>query len=289
VKSNFVCARVALAIASVLALGVLSAAATSPLNSPQGLAVAQNGDLYVANTGGNNILVYGPAHAQLAAQTIEVGISGPTAVALDPNGNVWVANAGNNSITEYSPTGVPSKNTITSGVSNPEAIAFDGIADLWVNNGFETLTMYAAFGQVPVQTLPGAPTGESGQYIQPLTAIASFGEFIFFGNNSSTTKTTLYPLLAGFTGPAGSLDAACYAAAFDGVGNLYCANQDGSLEIFYAAGEYGPSKQLVANVGFFPFGIALDKTRGFIYVSSAVNNEIAVYNTSGKLLTTIHN
>lgn len=62
---------------SVLLFTLNSAAATHPLNSPQGLAVASNGNLYVANNGGNNILVYGPAHVQMSAKTITKNISGP--------------------------------------------------------------------------------------------------------------------------------------------------------------------------------------------------------------------
>jgi uncharacterized protein (DUF952 family) len=34
-------------------------------------------------------------------------------------------------------------------------------------------------------------------------------------------------------------------------------------------------------------GMAIDNARGFIYVSNAKQNSIAVYNTKGKLLTTI--
>jgi hypothetical protein len=41
--------------------------------------------------------------------------------------------------------------------------------------------------------------------------------------------------------------------------------------------------------GFFPFGMAIDNTRGFIYVSNALGNSISVYNASGQLLTTITN
>lgn len=285
-KSNFVFVRFALA--SIFAFTTLSAAATNPLNNPSGLAVASNGNLYVANTAANNVLVYSPAHAQLVAKTITAGISAPTAVAFDSRGNLWVANASNNSITEYGPTGVQnSGNTITAGVSNPQAIAFDGIDDLWVNNGFETLTLYPALYHTPLSTIPGAPT--LGQYTQPFTAIASSGGFIVFGNNKTSDILTLFPLLASWPPTEFPLPETCSAATFDGAGNLYCANQDGSLEIFYAAGLFSQSKKLVANLGFFPWGIALDKGRGFVYVSSANNNEIAVYNTSGTLLTTIHN
>jgi DNA-binding beta-propeller fold protein YncE len=106
-KSTFAFARIAaVAVASILSFTSISIAASHPLNSPQGLAVAANGNLYVANTGGNQVLVYSPAHAQLTAKTITANISSPASVAFDPSGNVWVANTASSSITEYSSNGV---------------------------------------------------------------------------------------------------------------------------------------------------------------------------------------
>jgi hypothetical protein len=58
---------------------------------------------------------------------------------------------------------------------------------------------------------------------------------------------------------------------------------------FYPAGDVVHFKILVANMGFVPFGLAIDKTRGFIYVSNGIGNSIAVYNTTGTLLDTIKN
>jgi len=46
------------------------------------------------NTNGNNLLVYSPSHAQLAAKTISNQILAPAAVAFDPSGNLAIANWG---------------------------------------------------------------------------------------------------------------------------------------------------------------------------------------------------
>jgi hypothetical protein len=64
--------------------------------------------LYGANTNGNNVLVYSPSHAQLAAKTISNQILAPTAVAFDSSGNLTIAKGGNNTIEEYTPAGNPS-------------------------------------------------------------------------------------------------------------------------------------------------------------------------------------
>ena len=62
----------------------------------------------ICNTNGNNVLVYSPSHAQLAAKTISDPALAPTAVAFDSSGNLAIANAGNNTIVEYTPAGNPS-------------------------------------------------------------------------------------------------------------------------------------------------------------------------------------
>jgi hypothetical protein len=54
------------------------------LKQPAGLAVDAAGNLYVANFGLNNILVYSPKYVQLANKTIKQNISGLEAVAMDP-------------------------------------------------------------------------------------------------------------------------------------------------------------------------------------------------------------
>jgi DNA-binding beta-propeller fold protein YncE len=134
-----------LAILTVLSglLPVLGQAATSPLNYPYGLAINASGDLYVANTSGNNILIYSPSHLQTGS--ITQGTSGPNGVAVDPSGNLWVANGLSNSVTNYSPAGIQNTSaTITSGVNNPTAIAVDGLSDVLIVN---TITCWG-FGLV---------------------------------------------------------------------------------------------------------------------------------------------
>ena len=49
--------------AALMLCSLASFAATKPLNSPQGLALDSKGNLYVANNGGNQILIYTPARA----------------------------------------------------------------------------------------------------------------------------------------------------------------------------------------------------------------------------------
>jgi hypothetical protein len=47
------------------------------------------------------------------------------------------------------------------------------------------------------------------------------------------------------------------------------------------------SVKVLGNLPFFPNGIAIDSKRGWIYLSNGTGNQMAVYNTAGKLLHTI--
>ena len=107
-RVSFVRSIVRTAATTLLCLGLAAAgfAATNPLNEPNGLAVDASGNLDVANTGTNSILVFNSKYKLQSTKTITQGVNHPTAVAVDPIGNVWVANYAQNggSITEYAGT-----------------------------------------------------------------------------------------------------------------------------------------------------------------------------------------
>ncbi|MGB9490620.1 MAG: hypothetical protein WCA92_09155 [Terriglobales bacterium] len=77
----------------------------------------------------------------------------------------------------------------------------------------------------------------------------------------------------------------CAVATFDAAGDLYCGNINNTLTVFPA--NKGGLKVL-ANLPFFPTGIAVDNKRGWIYVANGVGDQIDIYSTAGKLLHTIH-
>lgn len=94
-------ARIVICLSLLLSLAGISLAAPVKLSSPLGLAVDSTGQLYVANFGGNNILVYNVSYGQVASKRITANISAPTGVAFEPTGNLRVANFGNSTVTEY--------------------------------------------------------------------------------------------------------------------------------------------------------------------------------------------
>ncbi len=120
------------------------------LNGAQSVAVAAaTGDVYVADSGHNRIVVYAPSGALLAHWGAEggngAGGSGPgafvhpQAVAVAPQGNVYVADTGNNRVVELSPSGsvLAQWGSLGSGdgaFHQPTGIAVDGAGQVYVSD-----------------------------------------------------------------------------------------------------------------------------------------------------------
>jgi DNA-binding beta-propeller fold protein YncE len=276
---------------SALLIALLSvcqmAAATNPLNQPRGLALASNGNLYVANSGGNNVLVFNPNYAWVSSKTIKEGVDNPTSVAFDSVGNLYVANIGTESVTQYSSAGLQNTaGTITAGINTPEALAVDGLDNIWVNDGYLEVTIYSA----NVYPAPNRPASYTQIFVPPSNApiygLAARKQFIAWGSMNVVNLYYVDQILgsAGAGEWAGTAFEAL-ALAFDSRGNLYIANANNTVYYGnFATGDLLP----FASLPFSPAGIAVDSARGRVYISNQQGNAIAVYSTAnGALLKTI--
>jgi hypothetical protein len=263
------------------------AAATNPLNQPRGLALASNGNLYVANSGANNVLVFNPNYVQATSKTITAGVDKPTGVAFDSAGNLYVANIGSESVTQYSSAGVQNtKGTITAAINTPEYIAVDGLDNIWVNDGYLEVTIYAA------NVYPGSASGPAAYqniFVAPGTApiygIALHHQFFAWGSvNQVVTQYADQALGSAGAGAWGGAADEALAVAFDSTGNLYYGNADNSVWFV----NFGNGVTPFASLPFTPEGMVVDSTRGRVYISNQQGNAIEVYSTvNGSLLKTI--
>jgi hypothetical protein len=97
----------------------------SGVNGPFGLAVDAAGNVFVANTGDNQVDEVTPAGA---ISTFASGFDDPAGLAFDSAGNLYVANAGTDTVSEVTPAGAMS--TFASGLSVPVGLAFDAAGNL---------------------------------------------------------------------------------------------------------------------------------------------------------------
>jgi len=114
--------------------------ATTPLNSPAGLAIDAAGNVWVANSGNNTLTEFDPNGEYI--RTVAAGSGGlnaPAAIAIDGSGNLWVSNSGANSISEFNSsgtaiTGSPFGSTASGGLTKPQGLAVDNESHLWIAN-----------------------------------------------------------------------------------------------------------------------------------------------------------
>lgn len=281
-KSSLALRAVAAALFGVSAMAS-SAAATKPLFVPRGLAVdTATGDLYVANSGGNNILIYNPAYNQLSAKTITSNVINPTGVAFDPSGNLWVANYGtsnggpNGSVAEYT-NGVQNQgNSVVDGIAGPSAIAIGGSGYIYVQNTGINVTVYGP--SLPLLAPTTLLTTITPPYT-PVFGIAAAKETVVFGSTGLTALCLESYVIEGKGCIGYGLTNGGYAVAMDKLGNAYVADMNNS--IWYVTNQGAGT---LFYLGYTPGGIAVDNARGRLYVSDYNGNKINVYTTQGILL-----
>jgi serine/threonine-protein kinase len=267
----------------------VSARQPIPLNQPNGLIFDDEGNLYVANAGSNQILIY---DSQLVQKTsISAGLKFPVRLAFDPFGDLYVANFKSDSITVYGPdlNQIVSK-TIAQHLHSPLGVAVDAYGDVFAaNNGSNTIAVFNVDGIY----VWGLHQDFDGRQFSAPGALAIGGTDLFVGTGPTAGSNfvtaynvgeflTLRPrqkitFSSQMSGPTG--------IAFDRRGNVYVSDFYSSMATKYnAAGQVLLS---ISNGIEHPEGIAVD-ARGNIYVSNQFANTITVYDSSGNLIHTIH-
>ncbi len=272
--------RIAATLLCLATLATGSFAATNPLKAPQGLAVDASGNLWVANSGDNNVVVFNDKYKQQTSMTVTQGISKPSALAFDPLGNLWVANYGNSSVTEYTAGKQNTAATITNGITSPQSIAIDGLDNIWVENNNSNVTVYAP---PSLYTTPSSLVRTIGLSYPSYAITVGQGTLGWGGSTAVSFVSATTALLSGALNGGTYGNDTGIAMATDAVGNVYMGNVDGSVNIAAPFGyEYG-----FIQLSFPPAGIAVDSVHGRVYFSNFQGNSISVYNTSGTLLKVI--
>lgn len=259
---------------------------TIPLNHPVGLAEnKKSGDLYVANAGSSQILVYNSKNQQVSSKTITAAVSQPADLTFDKAGNLYASERNTDEVTVYAPSGkqILSKTLHTdkgSGFS-PSGVRIDSAGNIWVAS--RNNTNYDV-GEVQVFNSSGKVIHSSSKDLMYPLCIAFEGpdawvcdltddDLIVFTSSAKLVKTISTP---GFS-PA-------YAAK-DKAGDLYVTDQASSQ--IAILGTSGKVLKTTQNKGLDnPAGIAFNAAGDF-YVANSGSNTITEYNSRGTLIHTI--
>jgi len=281
--------RLKFAILAVLIGVVLPVFAQIPLNVPSGITFDSHGNLYVANNGTNQILIYNADLVQTSS--ISQGLFGPNRLAFDSLGNLYVSNGNNNSITVYDPSGnqITSK-TITNRINRPLGVAVDHSGNVFVsNNGTNNIAAYNSDG-VLIGTLS---RDNHHRFVAP-GVMAVLGPNIYIGTGPTVGQsyTNSYNIDLLLTGRAKEIqtyfdtfDEGPTGIAFDSASNVY-------IDYFYTgtAVKYSPVNNILLTIKYADYGqgegIAVDQ-QGNIYIAFGPNT-INVYDSSGALINTLH-
>lgn len=226
-------------------------------NQPEGVAVDNAGNVYVADVGNNTIrkITLDGTVTTLAGMAGQRGstdgtgsaarFSLPIGLAVDGAGTVYVADSGNNKIRKVTSTGVVTTLT-SSGYNRPFGVAVDGATNLYVadsdNNRIRKITPVGV-----VTTLAGGifgtndGTGAAARFYHPQGVALDSATNIFVTDSQNYTIRKITPAgvvttVAGIGGQQGISDGIGSAARFswpngiavDGGGYVYVVDQNKS-------------------------------------------------------------
>jgi sugar lactone lactonase YvrE len=121
--------------------GAIDSTIGTKLKSSQGVAVDLTGDVYIADTGNNQVLKEAlTGNATYTQSVVAKSLDGPTSIAVDKTGDVFITDSGSKSVVEETPaTGGAYTQTIVyappahGGAStDPGPLALDRAGNLWV-------------------------------------------------------------------------------------------------------------------------------------------------------------
>ncbi len=252
-------------------------ALAATLFDPMAVAVDNQGNVLIADSGNNRIRVVSPQGTikTIAGSDRGSGDGGPatsarlfepSGVVVDGSGSVYVADSDNNRIRRVAPDGTIS--TFLSGLSNPNGLALDRSGALYIADTNHSVVWKVVGGSVTIVAGDPAHAGNSGdegpataaQLLHP-TAVAfdSFGNTFIADSGNNRVR---------MIGP-------------NGVIHNFAGEPKQGLPGF--AGDNGPAISAMLS---YPRGLAVD-SQGNVYIADFFNDRIRKVQAGSQIITTV--
>lgn len=237
-------------------------------SSPAGVAIDSSGNLYVADSGNNNIVEISPTGTETTLLNAGNGLSGPEGVAVDASGNVYVANTNANEVLE------DSNGSVT---QLAPGFTFDKPAGIAVTSSGTVYVADTAANEIV--EISGSSVKTFGPFNAPEGVAVDSSGNVYVANTAANnvleiTGGTATPLTGTYDQPFG--------VAVDSAGDVYVADTDHfEIRMITAQGTVqtvaGSTTQgsCTASPPLFhnPFGVAVDAS-GNLYVSDFVADQV---------------
>lgn len=238
--------------------------------TPSGVAVSQNGNVYLVDTTTNTLYksASGAALAAFATGTTGTAFKSAAQVAVDGAGNVYVADAGNNRIVQLTASGTASALSFfgasgtTTALSAPAGVAVDGEGTLYVaDTGNNRVLKIPALGVASTLAFSGLSSPRS-------VAVDTAGDvFVADSGNarivelSASSVQSVVSISPSLVTPGG--------LAVDAAGDLLIADSSNQNVVILPAGSTTSSTLLSGTTGLA--GLAVDASGNVLLAASGTN------------------
>jgi sugar lactone lactonase YvrE len=249
----------------------------SGFGNPQGIAVSNNGTIYVADTANNQVVTISNAGVVTPLNIPGYTLGGPGAVAVDASGNLYIADSNNARVLEVPVSGSPKQIAGAPTLSLPIAVAVDSTGIVYIGDANNS-----AVYKVPVNGLVQQINITNGTNLFPQVLTTDGSGNLYIADNNSNNVYKLAPggsTLQNVT-PSGFTLNSPSGLAFDAAGDFFVLDS-GNSRILEVPGADPSHPYQVPITGLnIASSLALDPS-GNLYVTDYSNNNVTQLIYSG--------
>jgi DNA-binding beta-propeller fold protein YncE len=237
------------------------------LNTPYGMTTDAAGNIYVANSGGNNILKYNSAGVYQSV--FATGFNTAVGIVFDSAGNAYVIDRGTGNVYKITSSGV--RTTIITGLNSLRGIAIDASNNLYITSGGSNQIYKYTTGGSLTTTFPTTYTS----YPTGVAVDAAGNVYVLDRTNNNIVKfSSTGTYITSFPTAAN----AGYGLTIDSAGNMYVSDSGNSaIEVYNSLGTLLAT--VTSNLNS-PQSLIVD-ANGNIYAANAGNSRLYKYTVTG--------